>query len=152
MSIVIAVAIAAVGIGYAMSRLAKLRKEFPELADKKEPRKSRRDKRLEQIRGAEPEYVAPSLDDLIAEEIADEGIDTIEGGVGLPPAVMLKAYKRDLAGVAGCPREKLRIVIADGVQPETAEFDDVRLTCDDPLPQPTMTEAAAPESEEPGAD
>ena len=35
MPIAIAVIIAAVGIGYAMSRVAKLRKEFPELAEKR---------------------------------------------------------------------------------------------------------------------
>jgi hypothetical protein len=79
MEIAIAAVIAAVGVGYAVNLAARLRKEFPELAEKKAPRQNRRAKRLEQIRAGEPAYVAPSLEDPIAAEIADQGIDAIAG-------------------------------------------------------------------------
>ncbi len=150
MPIAIAVIIAAVGIGYAMSRVAKLRKEFPELAEKRKPtRQSRREKRLEQIRAAEPAYVAPTLDELIAAEIADEGIGDIAGSAGLAPGVMLKVYKRDMETVKACPRQKLRFVVADGVQAEAAEFDDVRLACDAPAAESEPSGEANAQTEDP---
>jgi len=122
-----------------MSRVAKLRKEFPELAEKKPTRQNRREKRLEQIRAAEPTYVAPTLDDLIAAETA--------GGAGLPPGVMLKVYKRDIDAAKACPHEKLRFVVAEGVQAEAADFDDVRLACDAPAAETERSGEASAQTE-----
>jgi hypothetical protein len=131
--IAIAVLIAAVGIGIAMSRLTKVRKEFPELAEKAEKpkRMTKRQKRLEQIRAAEPEYVPPSIDDLIAEEIADLGIARVAGADDLSPAVALKVYRRDTPDMETCPPEDRRFVVAEGVDAATASVDDVRLVCDE---------------------
>jgi len=136
LAVVIAILLAAFGVGWAMSRASKLRKEFPELADKKPPRVSKRQKRLEQIRAAEPEFTPPSIEDLIAEEIKDAGIDRIEGAAAIQPTVLLKAYRRDEHLAKDCPGESLRFVVADGVEPEHADIDDVRLECDAPRPEP----------------
>lgn len=133
-AVIIAILIAAVGVGWAMSKASKLRKEFPELAERKQPRKSKRQRRLEQIRASEPEFTPPSIEDLVAAEISDAGIDQVEGAGGLPPAVMLKVYRRDEEVAQQCPREKLRFIVADGIEPGEATIDDVALTCDVPLP------------------
>lgn len=131
MALAIAVLIAAVAIGYAMSRVAKIRKELPEIAEKqKRPkRKSKRQKRLEQIRAAEPEYVPPTIEDLVAEEIADLGVDEIPGGDGVAPPVLLKVYKRDTAPDDDCPPAERRYVVANGVDASEAGEQDVRLIC-----------------------
>jgi hypothetical protein len=130
-TIAFAILIAAIGIGYAMSRVARIRKELPEFAEKeaKPKRQSKREKRLEQIRAAEPEYVPPSIDDLIAEEIADLGVDKIPGGEGLAPAVLLKAYRRDTHAADTCAPKDRRFVLAGGVAAGDAGVDDVQLVC-----------------------
>ena len=132
MTVALAVLIAAVGIGYALSRVARIRKELPELAEaeKKPKRKSKREKRLEQIRAEEPEYVPPSIDDLIAAEIAETGVKDIPGGEGLPAAVLLKVFRRDTATAETCPPAERRFVLADGVNAAEAGVDDVRLICE----------------------
>lgn len=132
MALAIAILLAATGIGYAISRLAKVRKEMPEFAEraKKPPRQSKQQKRLEQIRAAEPKYVPPSIDDLVAEEIADIGIDKVPGAEGLAPAVLLKVYRRDTPATEDCPPEQRRFVLTQGVDAASAGVDDVRLICD----------------------
>ena len=105
-SLAIAILIAAIGVGFAMSLVAKVRKEMAELteAEPKPKRQSRSKKRLEQIRAAEPEYVAPSIDDLIVEEVTETGVDRIPGGHGLEVAVRLKVFDEiHLQQIPACP-------------------------------------------------
>jgi hypothetical protein len=151
LSIALAVIIAAIGIGYAMSRITKMRRELPEFAEKeaKPKRQSKREKRLEQIRAAEPVYVAPSIDDLVAAEIADTHVDEIPGGEGLTSAVMLKVFHRDTAVAETCLPGDRRFVIAAGVEPADADVEDVKLICEghsaEPLGSNDGEEAAPPE-------
>ena len=148
----IAIIIAAAGIGYAMSRVSKVRKEFPDLAAKRPPRVSKRQKRLEQIRAHEPEYTPPSLEDLIAADIKEAGIDTIPGASGVPQGVILKVYRRDEPAIA-CRHEELRFLVADGVEPGSAGIDDVRLICDvpaEPAKDPSPAAELPEMPEEPG--
>ncbi len=136
MAIALAIIFAAVGIGYAMSRMSKIRKELPELAAKakKPPRMSKRQKRLEQIRAAEPEYIPPSIDDLVAEEISEIGIDRIPGAEGLLPAVLLRVFRRDTPDADHCLPERRRFVVANDIDPGDADIEDVRLVCQDHAP------------------
>lgn len=136
MRIAIAIIIAAIGIGYAMSRMSKIRKEMPELAEtaKKPPRVSKRQKRLEQIRAAEPEYIPPSIDDLVAEDIAEIGIDRIPGAEGLAPAVLLRVFRRDTPDTDRCLPERRRFVVANDISPSEVDIEDVRLVCEDHPP------------------
>jgi hypothetical protein len=129
-ALALAVLIAAIGIGYAMSRIMKIRKELPEFAEEKPKRQSKREKRLEQIRSAEPEYTPPSIEDLVAAEIADEGLDDVPGGEDLAPTVKLKVYRRDAPRIDACPPEARRYVIAAGVVPSEAGVDDVHMICE----------------------
>ena len=129
-TIAIAILIAAAGIGYAMSKASKVRKELTEFADIEKPKRmNKREKRLAQIRAAEPEYVAPSIDDLVSEEIIETGADQIPGGEGLAPAVLLRVYRRDTAPDDDCAPADRRFVVADGIELADAGLDDVRLLC-----------------------
>ena len=132
-SLAIAILIAAIGVGFAMSRVAKVRKEMAELteAEPKPKRQSRSKKRLEQIRAAEPEYVAPSIDDLIIEEVTETGVDRIPGGHGLEVAVRLKVFRRDTPATDTCLPERRRFVLNEGVNAADAGLDDVKLVCED---------------------
>ena len=132
MPLAFAVVIAAIGIGYAMSRVMKLRNQMAELTEveKKPKRQSKREKRLEQIRAGEPVYVPPSIDDLIAEEIAETGVDRIRGGEGLAIAIRLKAFRRDTTAAEDCAPEDRRFVVADGIGAADAGLDDVRIICE----------------------
>ena len=104
-TVAIAILLAAAGIGYAMSKASKIRKELNEFADVEKPKRlSKREKRLEQIRAGEPEYVPPTIDDLVSEEIVEIGADQIPGGEGLAPAVLLRVYRRDTAPNDDCAR------------------------------------------------
>lgn len=131
MAIVLAVLIAAFGVGFAMSRVSKIRKELPELAERaqKPKRQSKREKRLEAIRAAEPEWEAPSIEDLVAAEIEETGVDRIPGGEGLATAVLLKVYRRDTTVAETCAPEDRRFVLAAGVDAAVADVDDVKLVC-----------------------
>ena len=131
-AVALAILIAAIGIGFAMSRVSKIRKELPEFAEKqaKPKRQSKREKRLEQIRANEPEWVPPTIEDLIAEEIAETGVDRIPGGEGLDTAVLLKVFRRDTGVEEDCAPEDRRFELSAGVSPADAGVDDVKLLCD----------------------
>ena len=143
MSIAIAAIIAAIGIGYAMSRIAKMRRELPDFAEKeaKPKRQSKREKRLEQIRAAEPVYVPPSIEDLVAAEIADTHVDEIPGGEGLSSAVMLKVFRRDTGVAETCLAADRRFVVAPGVDPADADVNDVKLICETHPPETSGSDA-----------
>jgi len=109
-TVAIAILIAVAGIGYAMSKASKVRKELNEFADVEKPKRlSKREKRLEQIRAGEPEYVPPTIDDLVSEEVVEIGADQIPGGEGLAPAVLLRVYRRDTAPDDDCAPADRRI-------------------------------------------
>lgn len=67
--------------------------------------------------------------DLVRQEVADTGIDHIAGGDGIDVTVRLRVWHRDESTrllVEGNP-DRLRFVLADGVDPAEADVDDVRL-------------------------
>ncbi|NIU21506.1 MAG: hypothetical protein GWN79_21620 [Actinobacteria bacterium] len=79
--------------------------------------------------------MAPSIDDLIAEEIRETGVDRIPGGEGLETAVLLKVFRRDTTVAETCAPEDRRFELSAGVAPAAAGVDDVKLVCDrHPLP------------------
>lgn len=148
-AVVIAIVLAGIGVGYAMNRASSVRKELADVAEQKPPRQSKRQRRLEQIRAAEPEFTPPSIEDLIDAEIADAGIDQIQGAAGIPPAVLLKTYRRDEDVARKCPTGKLQFVIAEGVDAAAAEVEDVALRCDaSPGPDSPLPEAENGEDSE----
>ena len=152
-TVAIAILAAAVGIGYAMSRASKVRKELNEFADVEKPKRlSKREKRLAQIRAAEPEYIAPTIDDLVTEEIVATGADQIPGGAGLAPAVLLKVYRRDTAVGDDCKPETRQFVVGDGIEPADAGVEDVKLICDSHEPASDVNDTAVENAALEGAD
>lgn len=72
-----------------------------------------------------------SIVDLVAEEVDDLGLRSIDGAEGLPPDVLLKAWT-ETKSVHGCDRARLRFVTDPDVTPGEAMPGDVKLVCDDP--------------------
>jgi len=87
---------------------------------------------LEQEKKAVGRY---SIVDLVAEEVDDLGLRSIEGADGLPPDVLLKAWT-DTKSVHDCDHSRLRYVTDPDVAPGEALPKDVKLVCDDPPSQP----------------
>jgi hypothetical protein len=97
----------------------------PDPAGKKR-RLSRREKILATL---EPDPEIPTVIDLMHEEARETGVNEIPGGEQLEVPVKLKVWHRDGGSHAACPRSSLRYEIADGVDPEQAKVEDVRLVC-----------------------
>jgi hypothetical protein len=129
--IVFGLAIVAIVLGVAFGRSVWKRRELEtELDVEPEKRRSRRQKKLDEIRANDPDPVIPTLEELVAQELADTGVNDINGNDALAEPVKLKVYHRDIANLADCPREALTFRLSYGIDVETATVDDVRLVCD----------------------
>lgn len=89
------------------------------------PSATRRQKKILSQLSPAPEI--PTLMDLVRAEIEDLGIEEIRGGEGVPPAVLLKVYRRDRS--ADCTHGDIEYRVADGVEPDVAGENDVVLHC-----------------------
>ena len=95
------------------------------------PQPSRRLTRQERLlQKLEPLPEIPTVMDLVRAEIEETGVERIPGHEGLTGPVMLKVFRRDAAVREGCPDEALRFVVREGIEPEAATEDDVRLYCE----------------------
>jgi len=83
---------------------------------------------LEQEKKAIGRY---SIVDLVAEEVDDLGLQSIDGAEGIPPDVLLKAWT-STKSVHECDHSRLRYVTDPDVVPGEAQPDDVKLICEDP--------------------
>ena len=86
---------------------------------------SRRQRRI--LEKMEPLPEIPTIMDLVRQEIDEAGIESIPGHEGLSEPVMLKVYKRDVN--ERCSHDAYEYVVKDGVEPEEATEDQVRLVC-----------------------
>jgi hypothetical protein len=102
---------------------------------------TRQEKILQKL---EPLPEIPTMMDLVRAEIEETGVDRLPGHEGLAGPVMLKVYRRDAAIRERCTHEGFGFVLQDGIEPEAATEDNVRLYCeqcgdptgDDEHPQP----------------
>jgi len=99
----------------------------------------------------------PSRDimDLVREEAAETGVAEIPGADGVEIPVRLKVWHRDAAVRAACPdRALLSFVLAEGVAPERAREDDLRLHFEGyvPAPEPEPSVTAVEPAEEDAAE
>lgn len=77
-----------------------------------------------------PDRERPTLEELVIEEAAELGVDTIPGAEGVHLGIRLKVWKRDHAAADPCePPSQWRFVLAAGVAPDSATASDVRLEC-----------------------
>ena len=72
-----------------------------------------------------------SIVDLVAEEVDDLGLRSIEGAEELPPDVLLKAWT-NTRSAHNCDRDRLRYVTEPDVKPQDAMPEDVKLICEEP--------------------
>lgn len=93
----------------------------------KPPSLSRRQERM--VSTLEPTKDLPSIEQLVAEEARETGVDEIPGGDGLDVSLKLRVYWRDEVVRQGCDDGVLEFRIGDGVDPAQAETEDVRLVC-----------------------
>jgi hypothetical protein len=71
----------------------------------------------------------PTIEELVALEAAATGVNDIPGGDGLDVSLKLRVYWRDEVVRKGCENGQLEFRIDEGVLPEAADTDDVRLVC-----------------------
>jgi hypothetical protein len=136
---------------FVFARLQRARRRL-DTTQEPTPRKSRRQRKLEQIREFDPLPEPKSVFDIMMEEAAELGLDAIPGGEGLEVPVKLKVWRRDAAVREACAGA-VRFELADGVAAETATVDDVRLVCPEPAPTAPSGagEAATQDDDEPAA-
>lgn len=120
---------------------------------------SKRQQRI--VASLEPMKEAPSIEQLVAEEAAETGVNEIPGGEGLDVSLKLRVYWRDEVVRNGCEDGVLEFRVDEDVDRAVAETDDVRLVCvrngiDQPRPAPATAEqdqpAAGEQQAEPNAE
>jgi hypothetical protein len=113
--------------------MLKNRKEYaPPDAVETGPKLTRRMHRhLEKVREFDADYEIEhkTLEQLIAEEAEETGVNEMPGGDGLATPVKLKVFHRDSSQHSDCRESGLRFEVRSGADPENATEHDVRLVC-----------------------
>ena len=121
---------------------ARPKDEPPEKAVLRKASRSQR-KILEKL---EPIPELPTVMDLMRQEIAETGVESIPGHEGLAGPVMLKVFRRDQQIRERCTHDAIAFVVTDGIEPAAATEANVSLYCDqcgDLPPEPPEEEARA---------
>jgi hypothetical protein len=124
---------------YVYVRMVRSRRELaPELAAPEPERLSRRRQRhLEKIREFDDAAYEPkTMEQLVAEEVAETGVDEIAGGAELATPVKLKVFHRDSPAHPDCRESGLRFEVSPSTTAPAATVADVRLLCDADHPPP----------------
>jgi hypothetical protein len=116
-------------IAFLFWRSMRSRKELSEHVEEAPKKLSKRERKLEEIRSAEPERVIPTIDDLVAQELDETGVNEITNHEGLADPVKLKVYHRDIGSHSDCDRETLSF-LAYGIEAADATIEGVKLVCD----------------------
>ena len=117
-------------------------------------RMSARERKLAKIKEFEESLPPrPTIQELMADEVRETGVDQIPGGDELEIPVRLKVWHRDEHVRRGCAEGALRFVVTDGVDRATATEDDVMLVCDAvAAPSADLDESADDMTDEPASD
>ncbi|MFQ5555257.1 MAG: hypothetical protein ACE5GC_07810 [Acidimicrobiia bacterium] len=145
MTIAIAIVALLVALVLVFGRLQGAREALKTDAEPAE-RKSRRQRKLDQIRATNPMPEPKSIFDIMMEEATDLGVDDVPGAQGLELPVKLKVWKRDTAIRQEWPGA-FRYEIAPGVDAASATPDDVHLVgnAEEPAaPEPDMRSEQGP--------
>ncbi len=128
MAILLAVVIAAAVLLFVFSKLRGARAQLEPEGEEVTRRKSRRQRKLDEIRANDPPFEPKSAFDVMLEEVAELGLDDVPGAEGIDAPVRLKVWKRDAAIRTSC-NDDVRFVVHPGVEPGKATVDEVRLEC-----------------------
>ena len=138
--------------GYFYARMLKNRKEFapPDVVESGPKMTRRMHRHLEKVREFDADYEIEhkTIEQLIAEEAQETGVNDLPGGDGLATPVKLKVFHRDSALHSDCRESGLRFEVRSGADPDNATEHDVRLVCEADHPAPQAPEPA-PAPEEP---
>lgn len=141
MELILPVFIIAAALIFAFGRMSRSRVDHSENIERPR-RQTRRERKLEAFRTANPDPVLPTMFDLMMEEAQELGVNDVPGGEALEVPVKLKVWRRDEAVRAAC-EAGLRFEILDGVSPEKATEGQVKLVCDGAVapagPEPAET-------------
>lgn len=129
MELILPVFIIAAALIFAFGRMSRTRANHPPEVERPR-RQTRRERKLEAWRTANPDPDLPTMFDLMIQEADELGVNDIPGGEGLEVPVKLKVWRRDEAVRTGC-ETGVRFQILAGVDPQTATEDHVQLVCDD---------------------
>lgn len=126
---VILALVASIGIvaGVLLRQRSRVRPDDYQPAESRPTRRQTKHERLLQKLSPLPEI--PTVMDLMREEMAETGVETIPGHEGLAGPVMLKVYRRDDSVREKCPHDAYEFVIRDGIDAAEATEDDVVLFC-----------------------
>ena len=149
----VAFAVALLVVGVVFGRML-MRRDAERKRVEHEGRKRRMTRRERILATLEPDPEIPTVIDLMHAEARDTGVNEFAGGDRLEVPVKLKVWHRDGGPHAECPRQGLRFEVADGVEPEHATVEDVRLGCSASHPSETPPSAAPTDEHEtlPGED
>ena len=101
---------------------------------------------IESLKAEKATVSSVGILDLVEAEVDDLGLRAIEGAAGIPPDVLLRAWRDAPHELAGCDHADLRIELASGVEPADATVADVTIVCPHPhSPQPAEPNTEAPE-------
>lgn len=129
MEVILPIFLIAAALIFAFGRMSRKRvDDVPEVERPK--RQSRRDRKLEAFRAANPDPVLPTMFDLMMEEAQELGVNDIPGGEDLEVPIKLKVWRRDEAKRTNCAGG-VRFEIQPGIDPTSATEDHVRLVCAD---------------------
>ncbi len=77
-----------------------------------------------------PDPTPKTLEQLLAEEVEETGVDRITGAGGIPLPVRLKVYHRDRPGLGECDESHLRFTLTAHTDPSEATVETTHLVCD----------------------
>lgn len=95
-------------------------------AAKRTFRPNRRQRKI--LAALPPDPVRPTIEDLVAEEAAELGVDVIPGADEVALGVRLRVWKRDRPDLGDCPDHRLHFVVT-ALDSITATAADVTLQC-----------------------
>lgn len=136
--------------GYLYARMLRNRREYapPDVVESGPKLTRRMHRHLEKVREFDADFQIElkTLEQLIAEEAEETGVNELPGGDGLATPVKLKVFHRDSAQHSDCRESGLRFEIRSGADTDNATEYDVRLVCDadHPASQPPEPAPEAP--------
>jgi len=119
----------AMGVMVTLAKRTRDRAQEVLLEDQPSGPKPRTRRQQQLVANMAPSPEIPTIEQLVAEEVAATGVNDIPGGDGLDVSLRLRVYWRDEVVRRGCDDGHLEFRVDAGVDLDAADTDDVRLVC-----------------------